>query len=247
LRIVRGGASFRLPSINSVRSAIRSSSRLDWHVCRQVGFDSDDALVLPGTTGVRGVSTLLREYVTLSRKFLGFRSPASMEFPVSASRRNVDIIFAFANRTRGLAAAVFPSICHLFRRPPLNRSRRRPLAYHLKSSHARSHLVPDRATTTYYEPHTGCSRVCPLPPRRPGEGPGAASLFGIAPRYAGCIPDIRFSVRRLRYGRTVKKARLHVVGLHRQEMFLSFSEFGGIDDAGRDRRAQRAPCLESAS
>jgi len=105
---------------------------------------------------------------------------------------------------RGLAAAVRPEAFAIYAAPAIKSVEKTTDRIHLKSESARISPGSDRSITWITSP-TGYSRFMATT-RRAGQGPGAAALFGITPRYAGCVRTL-LSIRRLPRRRTVEEKR----------------------------------------
>ncbi len=195
---------------------------------QQVGFDSDDALFARDHRVFEGFD-LLREYFAFPRKFLGCRLTGIDEFLSRVTSRTVDIIFAFDELNARLAAAVRPEVFAVYAAPAINLFEKTTDRIQLKSSQHEYHLVPDRSHYLDYEPH----RVLEIYAHYPGgrEKVPVRPLYSASLHDTPAASDIRFSVRRLPRRRTVEEKRTGMSSDYTgTDMFISLSEFGGIDD-----------------
>jgi type VI secretion system protein ImpG len=192
------------------------------------GFDSDDALFTRDHRVFEGFD-LLREYFAFPRKFLGCRLTGIDEFLSRVTSRTVDIIFAFDELNARLAAAVRPEAFAIYAAPAINLFEKTTDRIQLKSSQHEYHLVPDRSHYLDYEPH----RVLEIYAHYPGgrEKVPVRPLYSASLRDTPVASDICFSIRRLPRRRTVEEKRTGMSSDYTgTDMFISLSEFGGIDD-----------------
>ncbi len=195
---------------------------------QQIGFDSDDALFTRDHRVFEGFD-LLREYFAFPRKFLGCRLTGIDEFLSRITSRTVDIIFAFDELNARLAATVRPEAFAIYAAPAINLFEKTTDRIQLKSSQHEYHLVPDRSHYLDYEPH----RVLEIY----AHYPGGRDKVPVRPLYSASLhdtpaaSDLCFSIRRLPRRRTVEEKRSGTSSDYTgTDMFISLSEFGGIDD-----------------
>jgi len=195
---------------------------------QQIGFDRDDTLFARDHRVFEGFD-LLREYFAFPRKFLGCRLTGIDEFLPRIKARTVDIIFAFDELNARLAAAVRPEAFAIYAAPAINLFEKATDRIQLKSSEHEYHVVPDRSHYLDYEPH----RVLEVY----AHYPGGREKVPVRPLYSASLHDMPaasntcFSIRRLPRRRTVEEKRTGMSSDYTgTDMFISLSEFGGIDD-----------------
>jgi type VI secretion system protein ImpG len=195
---------------------------------QQIGFDRDDALFARDHRVFEGFD-LLREYFAFPRKFLGCRLTGIAEVLSRIKSRTVDIIFAFDELNARLAAAVRPDSFALYAAPAINLFEKATDRIPLKSSQHEYHVVPDRSHYLDYEPH----RVLEVYAHYPGgrEKVPVRPLYSASLHDTPAASDICFSIRRLPRRRTVEEKRTGMSSDYTgTDMFISLSEFGGMDD-----------------
>jgi len=195
---------------------------------QQVGFDRDDTLFAIDHRVFEGFD-LLREYFAFPRKFLGCRLTGIDEFLTRINSRTVDVVFAFDELNTRLAAAVRPQAFALYAAPAINLFEKTADRIQLKSSQHEYHVVPDRSHYLDYEPH----RVLEVY----AHYPGGREKVPVRPLYSASLHDSSlasetcFSIRRLPRRRTVEEKRTGISSDYTgTDMFISLSEFGGIDN-----------------
>jgi len=119
----------------------------------QVGFGDDETLLPYDPRLFRGFS-LLQEYFTFPRKFLGFRLATEKRelFPVPA--REIDLILTFSEPSPRLATAVDASMFAFYAAPAVNLFPKTADRVPVVSSQHEYQIVPDRSHPLDFEPHT---------------------------------------------------------------------------------------------
>jgi type VI secretion system protein ImpG len=119
----------------------------------QVGFGDDETLLPYDPRLFRGFS-LLHEYFTFPRKFLGFRLVTDRRELFPAAARDVDLILTFSEPSPRLAAAVDANMFALYAAPAINLFPKSTDRVPITPSRHEYHIVPDRSHPLDFEPHT---------------------------------------------------------------------------------------------
>lgn len=187
----------------------------------QVGFGDDETLLPYDPRLFRGFS-LLQEYFTFPRKFLGFRLVTGRRelFPVQA--REIDLILTFSEPSPRLAAAIDTGMFALYAAPAVNLFPKTTDRVPIGPSQHEYQIVPDRSHPLDFEPHTVLDVYAHYA--------GHARRERLAPLYASpsdfeaAQSLLHYTIRRLPRRRTANERRFgsttDYVGT---EMFISLS------------------------
>lgn len=196
-----------------------------------VGFDDDEALLPYDPRLFRGFS-LLQEYFTFPRKFLGLRLATGRRelFPVAA--REIDLIITFSEPSPRLAAAIDAGMFALYAAPAVNLFPKTADRVPVSASQHEYQVVPDRSHPLDFEPHTvlevhahyaGHARRERLPP-----------LYGSTSDFKAPASSVHYTLRRLARRRTATERRFGAssdyVGT---EMFISIGQPDAVSEQDR--------------
>jgi len=118
-----------------------------------VGFGDDETLLPYDPRLFRGFS-LLQEYFTFPRKFLGFRLATTRPELFPAPAREIDLILTFSEPSPRLAAAVDAGMFALYAAPAINLFPKTADRVPVSASQHEYQIVPDRSHPLDFEPHT---------------------------------------------------------------------------------------------
>jgi type VI secretion system protein ImpG len=200
--------------------------RHDLGEIKQIGFDEDDGLEPDDKRMFRGF-TLLRDYFTFPRRFLGFDIGGLGALAPRLNAKSVDVILAFNELNPRLAASVRKEAFSLTAAPAANIFEKRLDRIQIKSNMHEYHVVPDRTRTLDYEPNRIQSVFAHIP--------GVTQKIAVEPLYSAAAgrsaSGLTYVVRRLPRQRTVEERKYgkksDYVG---SDMFLSLGERGDPED-----------------
>jgi type VI secretion system protein ImpG len=197
----------------------------------QVGFGDDETLLPYDPRLFRGFS-LLQEYFTFPRKFLGFRLATERRelFPVPA--REIDLFLTFSEPSPRLAAAVDNGMFALYAAPAVNLFPKTADRVPVASSQHEYQIVPDRSHPLDFEPHTVLDVYAHYAGHSRRER--LAPLYASPSDFESTRSPLHYTIRRLARRRTSTERRFgstsDYVGT---EMFVSLSQPGSISEQDR--------------
>jgi type VI secretion system protein ImpG len=187
----------------------------------QVGFGDDETLLPYDPRLFRGFS-LLQEYFTFPRKFLGFRLVTDRREMFPAPAREVDLILTFSEPSPRLAAAVDARMFALYAAPAVNLFPKTADRVPIGSSQHEYQIVPDRSHPLDFEPHTVLDVYAHYAGHSRRER--LAPLYASPSDFESAQSLLPYTIRRLPRRRTANERRFgspsDYVGT---EMFISLS------------------------
>ena len=197
----------------------------------QVGFGDDETLLPYDPRLFRGFS-LLQEYFTFPRKFLGFRLATARRklFPVPA--REIDLILTFSEPSPRLAAAVNAGMFALYAAPAVNLFPKTADRVPVASSQHEYQIVPDRSHPLDFEPHTVLDVYAHYAGHSRRER--LAPLYASPSDFESTRSPLHYTIRRLARRRTSAERRFGSTSDYiGTEMFVSLSQPESISEQDR--------------
>ncbi|MGL5733461.1 MAG: type VI secretion system baseplate subunit TssF, partial [Beijerinckiaceae bacterium] len=170
----------------------------------QIGFEPDETLMPSDARMFRGL-TLLQEYFTFSRKFLGARINGLRAALAQVKRRSFDLILTFDQAAPRLASAIDARFFALYAAPAVNLFPKTTDRVQVRPNQHEYLVVPDRTQYRQFEVHRILDVFLHYPRR--------AEKMRVHPLYRARLSSIDdtneffYSIRRLPRNRSTEERR----------------------------------------